>query len=117
MVASEPMPISISPSPVTTSTPRFGCATASPKPIIAACHLPRIELALLAAPGDDHDEREAAYLDHAEYVDEVADAARLHEQYRLLAAEPGTRDEADAFFLAGERHRAHALVGLAQLDQ
>src|SRR5258707_7011045 len=41
-------------------------------------HLPGIELALLAAHGDEHDEREAADLDHAEHVHEIADAARLH---------------------------------------
>jgi hypothetical protein len=36
MVASEPMLISISPSPVMTSTFRFGCASAKPSPIIEA---------------------------------------------------------------------------------
>ena len=35
MLASEPMPMSISPSPVITSTRRFGCANARPSPIIA----------------------------------------------------------------------------------
>src|SRR5579883_232141 len=36
MVARLPMPISISPSPVMTRTPRRGCASAKPSPIIAA---------------------------------------------------------------------------------
>ena len=36
MVASEPSPISISPSPVTTTTRRRGCARASPRPVMAA---------------------------------------------------------------------------------
>src|SRR5439155_24853013 len=35
-VASAPNPISISPSPVTTKTRRFGCARASPNPTVTA---------------------------------------------------------------------------------
>jgi hypothetical protein len=35
-VASAPKPISISPSPVITSTRRFGCANASPNPTVTA---------------------------------------------------------------------------------
>src|SRR5690348_1910969 len=85
--------------------------------VLAHRHLPAVELALLAAHGDEDGEREAAYLHHAEHVDDVADAARLHEEHALLAAEPRARDEPDAFLFGAERNRAHVPVFLAELDQ
>src|SRR3954468_1747436 len=83
---------------------------------LAHWHLPWVELTLLAAHGDDEEERKAAYLHHAEHVDQIADTARLHQQHRLLAAEPRARREADALLLGGERHRPYVAVGLAELD-
>jgi len=66
--------------------------------VLAHRHLPRVELALLAAHRDDHDERER------QTFTMPSTFARLPTpldcmQHRLLAAEPRAGGEADAFFL------------------
>jgi len=51
------------------------------------------------------------------HIDAIADAARLHQQRRALAAERGAGDEADAFLLGGQHHVGDGVIGLTQLDQ
>jgi hypothetical protein len=84
---------------------------------LAHRHLPGIEFAVLAAHGDQDREREAALVHHAEGVDDVAHAARLHEEHAALAAQPRAGGQADAFLLGAQHDAAHARIGLAQLDQ
>ena len=79
--------------------------------------LPGIELAIVAAHGDQGQERKAQRLGEAHQVDGVADARALHQQHRALAAQPGAGGEGDAFLLGGERHGADRVRALAMLDQ
>src|SRR6185312_1846307 len=61
--------------------------------------LPRIELGILAAHGDEYGQREAGNHLQRQRINTVANAARLHQQYAPLAAEPTARDQTDAFLL------------------
>ena len=51
--------------------------------------LPRIELGPFAAHRHQRQERQAAACGQREHVHAIADAARLHQQHRAVAAEPG----------------------------
>jgi len=79
--------------------------------------LATVELALLAAHRDDHDEREAADLHHAEHVRQIADAARLHQQHRFSPPSHGAGARPMPSSSVVSTTRAHAAIGLAQLDQ
>jgi len=72
---------------------------------------------VLAAHGDQHEQRKAAFAHHAEHVDAVADAARLHEQRAARAAQPRAGGKPDALLLGAEHDRLERAVGEAQLDQ
>src|SRR5579864_7167281 len=72
-------------------------------------HLPRIELAELATHGDQDDAAEAAIAQKRKHIDAIADAARLHQERRALAAERGAGDQADAFLLGGSTTSAMVL--------
>jgi hypothetical protein len=71
-------------------------------PGAARPNLPRVELGQFAAHGHDGEERKAAIGEQTEHVDAIAHAARLHQQGRPVAAEPGPRHRRHAFFLGGQ---------------
>src|SRR5690606_22861569 len=80
-------------------------------------HLPRVELAPFAPHRHQHHQRELAGVGEGENVHAVADAARLHEQRSLVAAEPRAAEQRDSLLLGGERDRAHLRILEAALDQ
>src|SRR5260221_948692 len=80
-------------------------------------HLPRVELAPLAAHGHDREQREAALADERQHVDAVADAAALHEQDAALSAEPGAGQQRHALLLGGEPDRPDCILGTAKIDE
>jgi len=80
-------------------------------------HLPRIEFAELTAHRDEHDAAEAAIAQQRKHVDAIADAARLHEQRRPLAAERGAGNESDALFLGGQHDVGDLRIVTAQRDK
>ena len=80
-------------------------------------HLPRIELAELAAHRHQEDAAETAIAQQRKHIDAIADAARLHQERRALAAERGAGDEADAFLLGRQHHVGDSRVVAAERDE
>ena len=70
---------------------------------LAHRNLPRIELTTVATPGDERQQWKAVLFHHAEHVDAIAHAARLHQQYSAVAAQPGAAQKRYALFLRGQR--------------
>ena len=80
-------------------------------------HLPRIELAPIAAHRHQHQERQLTGLHQGQHVDAIADAAALDQEHAFLAAEPGAGEERDPLLLGGQRHDPLLGIGFAEPNQ
>jgi hypothetical protein len=79
--------------------------------------LPRIELRPFAAHRHQGEERNPAARRERQHIHAVADAARLHQQHRAVASEPGARAERDPFFFGGQDGGLHRGIAVRQLDE
>ena len=62
-------------------------------------------------------QRKAAIAQQRKHVDTVADAARLHQQRRALAAKRGAGDQPDPFLLGRQHDVGDVGIVAAQRDQ
>ena len=80
-------------------------------------NLRRIEFAVIAAHGHQHEEGKLASDRKAQHVDAVTNPRTLHEKHSAHAAKPGTREQRHPFLFGTQANDAHRRIGFTTLDK